>query len=157
MAAFLPAAWPGQSRCRLNLIAPSLVLHEAARIDMESLMEITPEALELGAWSKHWRPRDFGTQALHRKEHRTQQAFKNLNLAWIRKEGSTRQGWGRLGLPDSLVILQDSLLVEFSVNPRVMLEAALLLKNPCQYANAVALKCRLIWHPDFGGRPLRFI
>ncbi|CAE7241584.1 unnamed protein product [Symbiodinium sp. CCMP2592] len=54
----------------------------AAWIETGSLTEITPEAL-------------------HRREHREQQAFKNLNIATLRKE---------------------SVLVEFSLNPRVMLE-----------------------------------
>ncbi|CAE7572059.1 unnamed protein product [Symbiodinium necroappetens] len=57
----------------------------AAWIETGTLMEITPEAL-------------------HRREHREQQAFKNLNLAQVRKE---------------------SILVEFSLNPRIMLEVDL--------------------------------
>ncbi|CAE7803770.1 ACOT13 [Symbiodinium sp. CCMP2456] len=57
----------------------------AAWIETGTLTEITPEAL-------------------HRREHREQQAFKNLNLAQVRKE---------------------SILVEFSLNPRIMLEVDL--------------------------------
>ncbi|CAJ1371519.1 unnamed protein product, partial [Effrenium voratum] len=73
------------ARLGLRLCRGAAGCRTAAWIDEESVLELTP-------------------QALTRKEHRQQQAFKNLNIA-------------RLS--------QGAALVEFSVNPRVLLQVDL--------------------------------